>query len=252
MSGRVGRTIGLTYATIGFIFTHVVFAMLILFLLDWVPYPSIDGTPATGIAAAIVIDLALIALFGLQHTGMARAAIKRFSHSLLPEALERATYVHFANVALALLVLAWQPIPITIWAVDNTAARIAIWCVFVFGWALSFAGSMLIDHLQLLGMPQAWNWFNGRTYRIKPFQDHWAYQHVRHPIQLGLILAFWATPHMTVGHLVFSAGLTLYIVIGTRFEERDLVVAFGDDYAAYRARVPGLIPRFRGSSKLRS
>jgi protein-S-isoprenylcysteine O-methyltransferase Ste14 len=124
---------------------------------------------------------------------------------------------------------------------------VAIWTVFVVGWGLSFAGSMLIDHLQLLGMPQAWAWSNGRVHRIKPFQNHWLYDLVRHPIQLGLIMAFWATPHMTVGHMLFSAGLTLYIVIGTRFEEKDLIGTFGEDYAAYRARVPGLIPRFRRS-----
>ena len=237
------RTIGLAYATAGFILTHLIFAAVILFLLDWVEYPAIDGAPATAPAAAIAIDLGLIAIFGLQHSGMARTAIKRVSIRFLPEPLERATYVHFANAALALLVLAWQPVPIPIWTVEASWARAAIWFVFAAGWSLSFAGSLLIDHLQLLGMRQAWAWFKGEDYAIKPFQRHWLYERVRHPIQVGLILAFWATPQMTLGHLIFAAGLTLYIVVGTRLEERDLVATFGDDYRVYRSRVPGLIPR---------
>jgi protein-S-isoprenylcysteine O-methyltransferase Ste14 len=146
---------------------------------------------------------------------MARAAVKRASARLLPEPLERATYVHFANVALLLLVLAWQPVPIPVWSVEAPIARGAILLVFVLGWALAAWGSLLIDHLQLLGMRQAWSWFRGAPYAIKPFQRHWLYERVRHPIQLGLILAFFATPDMTVGHLIFAAGLTVYILVGT-------------------------------------
>lgn len=249
MSGRtpnphiVARKIGLAYATLGFVATHLIFGAVILFLLSWVAYPNIDGAPAIRPAVAVPIDLALIAVFGLQHSGMARTAIKEISAALLPAMLERATYVHLANAALALLVFAWQPVPITIWAFDATSARTAIWIVFILGWGLSFAGSMLIDHLQLLGVRQAWSWFKGETYEIKPFQRHWLYEFVRHPIQLGLILASWATPQMTVGHLIFAAGLTLYIVVGTRLEEKDLIATFGDDYRDYRSRVPKLIPR---------
>lgn len=243
-----GRTVGLTYASAGFVTTHVVFALLILFLMNWLPYPAIDGMPAVGTIPAIIIDLGLIALFGLQHTGMARAAVKRISASLLPPALERATYVHFANAALILLVLLWQPLPATVWAVTNPLAAAAIRAVFVLGWALSFAGSLLIDHLQLLGMRQAWSWFNGEVYATRPFQRHWLYEHLRHPILLGLILAFWATPHMTAGHLLFAAGLTAYMIIGSHFEEKDLVATFAG-YADYRARVPSLVPRLRRAGR---
>lgn len=237
------RTTGLAYATVGFTITHLVFGAVILFLLDWVPYPSVDRAPAAGVAIAVPIDLLLVALFGLQHSGMARNAVKRLSARLLPESLERATYVHVANLSLALLVFAWRPIPITLWSVDAVWARYALMGIFVLGWGLAFAGSVMIDHLQLLGMSQAWNWFRGRPYEIKPFQRHWLYERVRHPIQLGLILAFWAAPHMTAGHLIFAAALTFYILIGTSLEERDLVASFGEDYAAYRKRVPGLTPR---------
>lgn len=244
--GRSLRRIGgLACASVGFVVTHVVFGAFVLFLLDWVDYPSVDGVPDAGVAGAVVIDLALIALFGLQHSGMARGAVKRVSASLLPEPLERATYVHSANLALVLLILAWQPIPATVWTVEATLPRIAIWLVFVLGWSLAAVGSMLIDHLQLLGMRQAWSWFKGESYELKPFQRHWLYDRLRHPIQSGLILALFATPHMTVGHLLLAAGLTLYILIGTHFEEKDLVANFGDDYRNYRSRVPGLIPRLR-------
>lgn len=238
----ITRLAGFLYAGLGFTLTHLIFVVLILFLLDWIPYPSIDGTPHLGLAGALIADIALIAVFGLQHTGMARSAIKRLVTRLVPELLERATYVHFANVALAALILLWQPIPATIWKVDNGLLAGAIFVLFVFGWAFSFFGSILIDHLQLLGMRQAWSWLNGRDYTLKPFQNHWLYDHVRHPIQLALIVAFWATPHMTVGHLVFSAGLTLYILVGTHFEEKDLVATFGEAYAGYRKRVPALFP----------
>jgi protein-S-isoprenylcysteine O-methyltransferase Ste14 len=239
----VARWVGLGYAIVGFVVTHAVFGALILALLDWVAWPSIDNGPPPSLAVALPLDLALIALFGLQHSGMARTAIKRLCARLLPAPLERATYVWFANVALALLVFAWRPLPITVWTVSAAWAVWAIWGVFAVGWGLAAIGSLLIDHLQLLGLSQAWSWFRGRSYEIKPFQRHWLYERVRHPIQLGLILAFWATPHMTVGHLMFAAGLTLYIVIATRLEERDLITAFGADYADYRARVPGLVPR---------
>jgi protein-S-isoprenylcysteine O-methyltransferase Ste14 len=242
------RVAGLAYATAGFVATHLIFGVLILFLLNWVAWPGIDGTPATGVATAIAIDLALMALFGLQHTGMARAAVKRISAALLPEPLERATYVHFANAALLLLVLAWQPVTAPIWSVEAPLARAAIWLVFIVGWALAAWGSLLIDHLQLLGMRQAWSWFKNEPYAIKPFQRRWLYERMRHPIQLGLILAFWATPEMTVGHLIFAAGLTLYILLGTYFEEKDLIATFAD-YAAYRRRVPAFIPKVRGRGR---
>jgi protein-S-isoprenylcysteine O-methyltransferase Ste14 len=255
MSGRTpshhafARTIGLAYATVGFVATHVIFCVLILFLLNWIAYPSIDGERAAGTGAAVAIDLVLIVLFGLQHSGMARSAVKQVSHGLLPEALERATYVHFSNLVLALLVFAWQPIPVTLWAVEDTAFRAAILSVFFLGWALTVIGSMLIDYLQLFGLRQAWSWFNGETYEIKPLQRQWLYDRIRHPIQFGLILAFWATPDMTVGHLLFAGGLTLYIIAGTHFEETDLIATFGDEYADYRLTVPGLIPRLRRTAK---
>jgi protein-S-isoprenylcysteine O-methyltransferase Ste14 len=239
------RAVGLAYAVVGYVATHVIFLILILFLMNLIACPRIDAAPSTGVAAAVAIDLALIALFGVQHTAMARAGVKRFACRLLPEGLERATYVHVSNLALAVLVFAWQPIPFGLWTVEGTVFRVAFWCVFVVGWGFALAGSLLIDPFQLLGLRQAWSWFEGDAYVVKPFQRHWLYEYLRHPIQFGLILAFWATPAMSVGHLLFAAAMTVYIVVGTHFEEQDLIATFGDDYAAYRARVPGFIPRLR-------
>lgn len=244
-TSRAARGIGLAYAAVGFALTHLIFALVIVFLLDWLPWPRVDGASSLGVPAAIAVDAVLIALFGLQHTGMARTAIKQISQRYLPAELERATYVHFANAALALLVLAWQPVPGTLWSVDILPLRVLIYAVFAAGWALSAFGSYQIDHLYLLGIRQAWSWFRGAPYVPKPFQRHWLYEHVRHPILVGLILAFFATPEMTVGHLVFAAGLTAYMLIGTHFEEKDLAATFGADYRAYRDRVPALIPRLR-------
>ncbi len=238
------KALGLSYAVVGFTLTHLIFAGVILFLLDLIPYPSVDRAGGAALPLAIAADIGLIAVFGLQHSGMARAAIKRWVTRFLPEALERATYVHVANLALALLILGWQAAPMTLWSVEALWAKAPIWALFAIGWAISFAGSMMIDHLRLLGLTQAWAWFRGRALTEKPFQRHWLYERVRHPIQVGLILAFWAAPHMTLGHALFAGGLTLYILIGTRMEERDLVAQF-PDYGDYMKRVGAFLPRLR-------
>jgi protein-S-isoprenylcysteine O-methyltransferase Ste14 len=229
--------------------THLVFAAFILFLLGWLPWPNVDGVASFGQAAAIAVDLVLILLFGLQHSGMARAAIKRAAVRWLPADLERATYVHCANLALALLVFLWQPIPGMLWDVRVWWGQLPFLALFALGWALASWGSLLIDHLQLLGLKQALSWSRGVPYAMKPFQRHWLYHVVRHPIQLGLILAFWATPHMSVGHLILAVGLTLYILVATQLEERDLVAEFGEEYRVYRTRVPALVPWLRLGTK---
>lgn len=246
---RLARRLGLGYAATGFALTHLLFAAFILFLLGWLPHPNVDGRASLGTGSAIAADLALIVLFGLQHSGMARAGIKRLAVRFVAPDLERATYVHFANLALALLIFLWQPVPATVWDVTAWWGKAPILALFGLGWALASWGSLLIDHLQLLGMRQAWSWSQGRAYALKPFQRHRLYQAVRHPIQLGLLVAFWATPHMTAGHLVLAAGLTLYILLATRLEERDLVAEFGEEYQAYRLSVPALVPWLRFSRR---
>ena len=237
------RLLGLIYTVIGFAVTHALFCVFIVFLLNIYTYPAVSGPAQSSAVAATAINLILIAQFGLQHSGMARNGVKRIVARFLPEPLERATYVHVANMCLALLLFGWQPVGGLVWHVENDLWRTAIWMLFTLGWALSFAGSLLIDHLQLLGMRQAWAWYKGETYTLRPFQQHWLYDMVRHPIQLGLILAFWATPDMTLGHLLLAGGLSVYILIGTVFEERDLVATFGASYKTYKTRVPGFIPR---------
>jgi protein-S-isoprenylcysteine O-methyltransferase Ste14 len=207
--------------------------------LPFVP-TTIDGGTSGGVAA-ILIDLALVGLFGLQHSIMARQGVKTRMRRVVPAAAERAVYVIASNLLLALILALWQPLPGTLWHLEGTA-RIAMWVVYGLGWAFAVAATQAIDAWELVGMRQAWHALRDRASQPPRLQQPLLYTVVRHPMQLGLLIAFWATPDMTHGHALFAVAFTLYILVGIRFEERDLERQFGDDYRAYRRRVPMLLP----------
>ncbi|MDE3122616.1 MAG: isoprenylcysteine carboxylmethyltransferase family protein [Paracoccaceae bacterium] len=201
---------------------------------------TMDGKATLPAGQAAVIDLLLIAAFGVQHSGMARRAFKRRLTRIVPEPVERSTYVLTSSLTVILLCLLWQPIPVPVWRVASAPAAAALMALGAAGLVLAAQASFAIDHFALFGLRQS-----GVVRGPGPqgFITPGAYAHVRHPIYLGTLILLWAVPVMSLGHLVFSTGLTLYTVIGARLEERDLIAIFGETYRRYRATVPMLLPR---------
>lgn len=206
----------------------------------WVP-KSMDGPPAAPFGQALLIDLALLALFAIQHSVMARPAFKRRWTRIVPAPAERSTYVLFSSLALLLLFAFWQPLGGVVWDVTSPAGRAVLYGLFAFGWLLVLVSTFLINHFDLFGLRQVWLHLRGKPYRPLPFKTPGLYRYVRHPLYLGWLFAFWATPTMTVTHLLFAVATAAYILIAIQFEERDLT-AFHSEYSDYRKRVPMLVP----------
>lgn len=236
------RKITLGYAFFAYAVFIGSFVYGVGFLSDVLVPRTVDSGPMDPFATALAVDLGLIALFGLQHSVMARPGFKRWWTRFVPEHLERSTYVLLASVTLLLVFWLWRPIPGEIWTVEATWARWSLWALYGAGWAGVYVAGEAIDSDHLMGVSQVRDHLEGEEISSPGFQTPGPYRFVRHPIQLSFLVAFWATPRMTVGHIVFSAGMTLYILVGLLFEERDLVRSFGDRYLDYRQRVPKLIP----------
>jgi protein-S-isoprenylcysteine O-methyltransferase Ste14 len=203
---------------------------------------SVDVGPGIPVGDPLLVDLALVGLFGLQHSAMARPWFKSRWTRVVPEPVERSTYVLSASVVLAVVMAGWRPLPGTVWQVDGAMA-VVLWAGYGGGWVLMFAAVNMIDKDDLMGLRQATAYFEGREAAPLGFQTPALYRYVRHPIMTGFLLAFWSTPEMSVGHLVFTVGMTVYVLLGVKLEERDLVVLFGDRYRRYRDELPMLVPR---------
>jgi protein-S-isoprenylcysteine O-methyltransferase Ste14 len=204
---------------------------------------SVDVGASAPMAEALCINVLLLGLFAVQHSTMARRAFKRWWTRIVPPAVERSTYVLATSFVLALLVWQWRPIPAPIlWRMDAAAAQV-LWAVFWLGWALVLVSTFLINHFELFGLHQVFARLTGRGMPASQFVTPLFYRYVRHPLYLGLLLSFWSVPVMTAGHLLFSLGATGYIFVGIWFEERDLIVQFGERYRRYRAEVGMLVPR---------
>ena len=218
--------------------------------LPFVPR-TIDGGAAGPLAQAAAVDLALFVLFAVQHSVMARRRFKKWWTRWVPEPVERATYVLAASAALALLLWQWRPMPAPLlWSVDAPVPRAVLEGVFWAGWGVLLLATYLIDHFELFGLRQPWARLRGQPAPAAEFRTPLLYKHVRHPIYVGFLLAFWATPRMTAGHAIFAAASTAYILVGIWFEERDLVAQFGQRYLAYRRQVGMLVPRlWRGRGR---
>jgi methanethiol S-methyltransferase len=211
---------------------------------------SIDSTPESPLGQALLINLGLLSLFALQHSIMARPAFKRWWTRFVPQPVERSTYVLFAGLALLLLFWQWQPMGGTIWQVDSAIGQGILFALCAFGWLLVLVATFLINHFDLFGLRQVYLYLRGREYTQLTFGTPGPYRYVRHPLYVGFLLAFWATPTMTVAHAVFALLTTAYILVAIQLEERDLLTAHGKNYAAYRQRVPMLIPRMFRSREI--
>lgn len=215
----------------------------------------VDGAARGSVWTRAAIDLGLLTLFAVQHSVMARAGFKARLQRVLPAAAERSTYVLATSLALLLIFWQWRALPQTLWQVDAQPWRALIWGVCALGWMIAVTATFMVDHLDFLGLRQAgWRPQPG-PYRPPSFTERWLYAWLRHPMMAGLILAFWATPRMTVGHLLFATGTCGYIAVGVRLEERDLYRDLGETYADYADRVPALIPQRpanRGASARRA
>lgn len=224
----------------------LVFAYLFLFVGNLPPAPkTIDSGVSGPLGLAVAINSLLILLFGLQHSIMARPAFKRWWTKFVPPPIERSTYVLASCVVTVLLIAFWQPITIVLWDVPAGPGRVALWGLFVAGWLLVPLVTLMIQHFDLFGLRQVWLHWRGEEITPLQFRTPWLYAWVRHPLYIGWAIAFWATPTMTLGHLLFAIGLTAYMLIAVQFEERDLIAHFGDDYATYRQRVGMFVPKLR-------
>ena len=206
--------------------------------------PTIDGPRDGSLAAALGVNALLIALFGVQHSVMARPGFKAWWTKFIPQPIERATYVLFSCVALALLMWQWRPMGGVVWDVTHPVGKWSLHALFALGWLGIPLVSLLINHFDLFGTRQVWLHLRGKAYEHLPFRTPLAYSIVRHPLYVGWLVAFWATPTMTAAHLVFALLMSAYIFIAIPLEERDLVAHFGQKYIDYRRRVGGLVPRF--------
>lgn len=232
------------YGILSYAVFFAVFLYGIGFIGGFLTPTTLDQLPRSSVTHALIVDLALLAAFAVQHSGMARPAFKEWLKRFVPEAAERSTYVLVSSLALVALYLYWEPIAGTIWTAPEGLVRNIIIGLYLFGWLLLLYTTFLIDHFDLFGLKQVWRRLNDRAYRAPVFRTPSLYKLVRHPLYIGWLTIFWAAPTMTVAHLVFALMTTAYILIAIRWEEKDLVDAFGDVYLDYRARTPMLIPRF--------
>lgn len=242
----MGRAIALLYGLICYVIFFVTFLYAIGFVGNFVVPKGIDtGTPGP-VIVAVIVNVILMGLFAIQHSVMARPWFKHWWTRFVPWPVERSTYVLFASLLLLLLYWQWQPMTETVWSVSEPAWRAILWVVFAIGWGIVLLSTLMIGHFDLFGLNQVYFNWRGRKRPAPTFKEPGFYKLVRHPIMLGFIIAFWATPEMTTGHTLFAAVTTAYILIAVQLEERDLTAMLGDAYVAYRNRVPALIPFTKG------
>lgn len=206
---------------------------------------SIDSEPRTSLLSAVLINASLLLLFALQHSIMARPSFKEWWTRYVPAPLERSTYVLLASLCLILLMWQWQPMGGIVWNVESSELKAVLSIAYLSGWSIVFTSTFLINHFDLFGLRQVGLYFKGKAYEPLPFRLPLFYKMVRHPLYLGFLIAFWATPTMTMAHLLFAILTTVYILVAIQFEERDLVAHFGEQYRRYKKWVPMLVPFLR-------
>jgi protein-S-isoprenylcysteine O-methyltransferase Ste14 len=238
----MSRFIAFLYGLVAYLVFFIAIVYAVGFVSGLVVPKTIDTGTVVPLAEALIVNVLLMSLFAVQHSVMARRQFKEWWTQFVPKSIERSTYVLFASLALILLFWQWRPIPGVVWQVADPQIAVAITALSFVGWLLVLTSTFLINHFELFGLHQVANNLAGRSMPAPRFKTPVLYKVVRHPIYLGFIIAFWVTPVMTVGHLLFAAVTTAYILVGIVLEERDLVELFGDEYRRYRERVSMLIP----------
>ncbi|MEI6200656.1 MAG: methanethiol S-methyltransferase [Enhydrobacter sp.] len=238
----MGRILALLYGFASYAFFFVTFLYAMGFVEGLVVPKTIDSGSVVSAREAVIVNLILLAVFAIQHSVMARPAFKRWWTQFVPKSVERSTYVLLSTAALALLCWQWRPMPAVLWSVTDPYLAQVLIGLSLLGFVIALTSTYLINHFELFGLQQVVHNLTGREAPQPVFRTPLFYKVVRHPLYLGFIIAFWVTPSMTVGHLLFAAATTAYIVIGALLEERDLVDLFGDDYRRYREKVSMLIP----------
>jgi protein-S-isoprenylcysteine O-methyltransferase Ste14 len=244
----MARIMALLYGSIVYLFFLVTFLYTIGFVEGIPGIKTIDNGPTDSVGTSILVNALLLGVFAVQHSVMARQGFKLWWTRLVPRIVERSTYVLAASLAVALMLWQWRPLPEIVWVIDNPSARILLYAISALGWLTLLASTFLINHFELFGLQQVFNHWRGARVAPPAFKTPALYKYVRHPLYLGFILAFWATPRMTQGHLLFAVATTAYIFVGIFFEERDLIAHFGDEYRRYRQRVPMIFPFRRTNS----
>ena len=236
------RHTALIFGITSYIIALATITYLFLFIGNLLVPNSVDASPAAHWFIAIITNTALILMFALQHSIMARKSFKRIWLRFIPACIERSTYVLCTSIVLASVLYFWEPIGGTIWLVEHPIGAGILRGMYAFGWITVLVAIWLTNHFELFGIRQVWLFFRKQSYTQLPFTTRWMYRYIRHPLYLGWLFAFWSTPHMTIGHLFFALLLTAYIVAAIPFEEEDLIEDYGDQYRDYRERVPKMIP----------
>jgi protein-S-isoprenylcysteine O-methyltransferase Ste14 len=238
----VAKTFGVLYGGVAYLAFLASILYAVGFVGNLIVPKSIDTQGDASLVAALVCDALLLGLFAVQHSVMARAGFKAVWTKIVPRSLERSTYVLISSLLLLLIFWQWRAVPQVVWQASGDAARMALRGAFWLGWLIALLSTFMISHFDLFGLRQVMLNFQGRPYSHVPFVTRGFYRLVRHPLMLGFLIAFWAAPTMTLGHFVFAAATTTYIVIALQFEEKELLDALGEAYLDYRGRVPSLIP----------
>ena len=243
----MSRKLAFGYGIASYIFFLIVFLYAIGFVGNLVVPKGIDSGLTGSIGSSLLVDALLLGVFAVQHSVMARPGFKKWWTKIVPKSIERTTYVLLANLALVLLFWQWRPLPEAVWNVNTSWALGILWGICALGWMIVLTATFMISHWHLFGLQQVSEQLHGKPISEPKFMTPGYYRLIRHPIMAGFLIAFWATPHMTIGHLFFSIAVTGYILIAVQFEQHDLVRSFGERYIAYMRQVPAFIPRlFRG------